>query len=169
MKKLPTVFFAFFMLINSASAFTLDTKEISVEEIKGRFDVILYGGRHGNDLETIAYLDPLYDEYQIQIFAPDFDYRIVHSKDDKTAIDVAQKFTGWHSSFMRFIYSKIITPDGKIVGYEVKPLYLPFVFGRSDVFDISYRLKDKKVIITIKLLHKIERQLYYLDNNQSRP
>lgn len=158
-----SIYFIFF--ISPANAISLDTKEVPDTEIKGVFDVILYGSRHANDLETIAFLDPIDDEYAIQIYAPDFDYRIDKSKDSKVALDIARKFTSWHRSFVRHIYSKIITPDGKTVGYEVKPLYLPFEFGRSDVFDISYRLDGKKVIITIKLFESVERQLYYLDFN----
>lgn len=167
MKVLIFAFFIFFLLNNSANATNIETKEVVESEIKGRFDVILYGGRHVNDLETIAYLDIVDDDYEIEIFAPDFDYRIERSKDADLALTIARRFTGWHSSFMRFSYSKIITPDGKTIGYEVRPLYLPFEFGRADVFDISYWLRGKKVIISIKLLQHIERRLYYLDFDQS--
>ncbi|MCX8027368.1 MAG: hypothetical protein N3A62_05885 [Thermodesulfovibrionales bacterium] len=160
------VLFLFF-LTTSAGAINLDTVEVKETEIQGMFDIILYGARHGDDLETVALLVPLNSEYQVKMYAPDFDYRIDRAKDAKTATNIAKQFTSWHHSFMRHIYLKIVAPDGKAVAYEVRPLYLPFVYGRADVLDNTYRLKEKTVFISVKLLPSVERRLYHFDFDKS--
>lgn len=39
------------------------------------------------------------------------------------------------------------------------PLYMPFVFGRSDVLAVDYSLKGDKVKVTIRIIPSIERAL----------
>jgi len=47
---------------------------------------------------------------------------------------------------------------GMVIGFELRPLYLPFVYGTSDVLDIDYRSRGEKVIVTIRLKPFLEQQ-----------
>ena len=55
--------------------------------------------------------------------------------------------------------SKIIDDNGNTIGYEVRPLYMFFVFGRSNVLEVDYWLRDGKVKVTIRIIPSIERAL----------
>jgi hypothetical protein len=52
---------------------------------------------------------------------------------------------------------KIIDPEGNIIGFELKPLYVPFIYGTSDVLDVYYwPKKEGKIKVTIKLKPSLE-------------
>lgn len=153
-----------FVLFNASqvNAENLTVEPISEKDIKpGSYTLILYGSRHSNDIETVAYLDPVDDDYEIEIYAPDFDYRKEASKGLEDALKTAKTFVSWHSSFMNLRLSKIVTKQGVTIGYEIKPLYKPFEFGRTDVFDNSYWLRGKRAVISVNLLPSVERFLYH--------
>ena len=78
---------------------------------------------------------------------------------EKTALKEAYEFISYHNSFLRPQVSKIVDSKGNTIGYEVRPLYIPFVFGRSDVLDVDYLLKGNKVEVRIKIIPAIERAL----------
>lgn len=41
--------------------------------------------------------------------------------------------------------------NDRIIGYEIRPLYKPFVYGMSDMIEVDYwLLKDGKVKVTIR-------------------
>lgn len=56
--------------------------------------------------------------------------------------------------------SSVIDANGNTIGYELRPLYQPFTFGVSDVLDVDYIIRDRKVVVRIKLKPQIERMLY---------
>ncbi len=164
---LAVLFILLSILNGGVSAENLKVAVISEKDISpGLYTVILHGSRHGNDLETIAYLDPLNDDYEIELDTPAFDYRKELSKQDKDALNIAKTFVSWHSSFMQYKISRLLTKEGKKIGYEIKPLYMPFEYGRADVFDISYWLRGKKAVISIKLIPSVDRLIY--DSGRSR-
>ncbi len=128
--------------------------------IQGTVNLILYGANHANDLETIAILDKTGDGYEFEPFAPDFRYRIKKNIPSIEALKEAEKFVSWHNSFQNIRFSKILDEKGIAIGYEVRPLYLPFTFGVSDVLDVDYRIKGNKVVIIIRLINSVEKMLY---------
>lgn len=123
------------------------------------YSLILYGARHGNDLESVAILDIEGDEYTFAPYAPDFDFEIEKGVDASAAIKRAEQFVSWHPLYHGSELKKI-TLSGRVIGYELRPLYDPLSYGLSDVLDIDYRLKDKNIIVRIKLLPQIERMLH---------
>jgi len=67
----------------------------------------------------------------------------------------------WHPDFWRAQFSRILDPENRIIGYELRPLYYPFVYGIADFMDVDYWLKpDRSVKITIKLKPQIDRMLH---------
>lgn len=149
-----------FMFVANAFAFEspLKTKEATDKEVTGVFTLILYGGRYLDDLETVAILDLEKDKYTFEPFAPEFDYIIEKGVSAKDALRTAKKFVSFHHAFHRLVLSKILDKKGNIIGYEVRPIYMPFVYGISDVIDVYYWLKKgNKIKITIRLTPSIER------------
>ncbi len=147
----------------------LKTEKAQPSEIKGIFRIIFYGARFPDDVETVAILDYEGDEYEIEPFAPDFDFWIKKEIPDNEAFKLALKFISFHNSFHKCSVKKIIDNKGKAIGFELRPLYYPFIYGISDIMDINYWLKeDGKVKVTIKLLPSVERlQLQRGDNGVS--
>lgn len=136
----------------------LKTEEATPDEMKGTFTLILYGGSYLDDLETIAILDSEGDQYVLEPFAPDFDYRMTKGVPAEKAFKEAGEFVNFHPSFWRSQLSRILDKERKVIGYEVRPLYRPFAFGISDVLDVNYWLKEKgRVKVTIRLIPSIEK------------
>jgi len=132
---------------------SLKTEYAAPSEIAGTFTVILFGGAHHDDLETVAFLDIECDQFTIELFAPDFDYVIKKSLSPQEALRTTEKFVSFHPSFWKTQLTKIIGPKGDIIGFELRPLYMPFVYGTSDVLDIHYwPKKEGKVRVTIALI-----------------
>lgn len=77
----------------------------------------------------------------------------------KEAIETAKKFVNCNALFSRTQVSRILAPGGETIGYEVRPLYLPYRYGVDDVLDVDYRLKDNKVVVTIRLRASMEMML----------
>lgn len=131
-----------------------------------RYSLILYGARHGNDLESVVIFDIEGDDYTISAYAPVFDYEVERGLDPTMAIKRAREFISWHPLYQGSVLRKI-TLFRKDIGYELRPLYNPLSYGLSDLLDIHYWLSDKKVIVRIGLLPQIERMLYDGDKNKT--
>ena len=141
----------------------LKTKEAKTEEVTGSLILILYGGSHMNDLETIAFLDKEGDQYEFEPYAPEFDYKAKKGVPAGDALNEARKFVSFHNAFWRSQLSRILDDKGNIIGYEVRPLYRPFVYGRDDLLEVYYRIKDGKVIVYIRLVPEIFNKFFFGD------
>jgi hypothetical protein len=140
----------------------LRTESAEVSAMNGSLTLILYGARFADDIETIVIFDIEGDQYYFEPFAPDFDYKIKRGVQAKEALAEAQKFVSFHNSFWRSQLSRILDPNGNIIGYELRPLYNNFVYGRSDVMDVYYWLKEGgKIKVTIRLVPEIERAIRF--------
>ena len=111
----------------------LKTEEAKYDEVTGTYNLILYGGRHINDLETAAFLDREGDQYEFEPYAPEFDYKIKRGVPAEEALKEAKKFVSFHNAFWRSQLSRILDEKG------------------NDLLEIYYRIKGDKVIIEINL------------------
>ena len=150
-KKTGLVVFCILMacLLCSSCAYNqtyIQTKDASNAEITGSYTVFLYGANHYNDVATVAILVPTDGQYTFKIYAPDWAYRTVKGVHGKDAVAMAESFVRWHPSFRQTQTAKILAPSGKVIGYEIRPLYMSTTFGREDVMYIDYFLKDNNLI-----------------------
>ena len=129
----------------------LNTLWVQDAEVMGNYTVIYYGCNFINDLETIAILEKEGNKYPFEVYAPDFKYRVKKGLSSEEAIETAKKSVNCNALFNRTQVSRILAPSGETIGYEVRPLYLPYRYGVDDVLDVEYMLKDNKVVITISL------------------
>lgn len=132
--------------------------------VSGSYNVFKYGARHINDIETVAIVDFANDSYEFKIFSSQHNYSISKLNDLSQAIEAASKFVSWHVYTQDVQISEIKALDGKVVGYEVKPLYDRFMFGLQDVMDISYVQANKDIAVYIKLNPLVEKIIYYSDS-----
>ena len=127
-------------------------------EISGKFTVILYGARYYNDIATVALLVPEGGQYTLDIYSPEYNYRIIKDVLAADAIKIAEKFVSWHPDFLRFQTSKVLDSNGRLVAYEIRPLYNQITFGVSDVMYINYLLgQANNVVVHINLHNRVQR------------
>jgi hypothetical protein len=164
MKNTINCIFAFLVILvlTTRDSFALEkslrTKEAKAADITEVFTLIFYGGKYYDDIETIAILDYEGDQYNFEPYAPEFDYKVKKGVPAQEAINEAGRFVSFHNSFWRSQLSKIIDNKGNTIGYEIRPLYLPFIFGVSDVLDVNYWLKEgNRIKVTIRLIPPVER------------
>jgi hypothetical protein len=159
---LGIVVFVFMLVIiliisrSFASGKILMTVPASIPDSSDTFTLILYGGTHSNDMETIAILDRENDRYTFTPYAPQFKYTIKKGVPAKEAFGEAQQFVSWHRSFHQSQVSRIVDDHGNTLGYELRPLYLLITFGVDDVLEVDYRMKADRVVVTIRLNPSLE-------------
>lgn len=145
---------------STVSGANLTIKGANSSEVQGTFTLILYGGRYFRDVESVAVLDLEGDQYTFEPYAPAFDYREVKGLPAKEALADAESFLRSQYDFWRTQLRKVLDENGKIIGFEVRPLYYPLAFGVTDVLDINYGLKDSKVRVYIRLKPEVWIQLF---------
>jgi hypothetical protein len=133
--------------------------------VQGSYTLILYGGNYGNDLETIAFLDKEGDRYTLEPYAPQFVFRTRKGLTADSALREASEFIRSQAEFQREQFRSIKDEKGEIIGYELRPLYLPFTFGTDDVLDVDYWLKEDRVLIFVKLKPSLEKKKNDVDSD----
>lgn len=129
----------------------LKTAPAEITDIADKFTLILYGGQHSNDIETLAILYKEGGRYTFEPFAPRFKYIVRKGLSAKEALEAADRFIRWHNSFHQSQLRGVIDEKGKVLGYELRPLYLPLTFGIDDIMDVDYRMKTDKITVIVRL------------------
>jgi hypothetical protein len=129
-------------------------------EITGRVTAIFYGGNSSADLENVVFLDVEGDGYEFVPRAPEFDYQVERDLSPEEALHRAEFFLRWHPSYGGSRAKKILAEDGAVIGYELRALYRPFVYGWTDILDIFYLLgEDGTVSVFVRLRPEVDRLL----------
>lgn len=162
---IPAVLTAFFGC--AALGTGIRTESLKAGDNSGIFDLILYGGNYGDDLETAAFLDRQGDAYSFDIYAPEFNYRTIKGLTFEEGLGKAKEFVSQNTSFHQFRLSSIVNAKAHVIGHEVVPLYLPYTYGTDDVLDIWYAEKGNKVVVTVRLKRFIEK-MKTMDDLDSR-
>ncbi len=136
----------------------LKTEEANPADVQGKFTLFLYGSGSSNDIANIAILDRDGDPYTFEINAPDFSYTVQAGMDAAQALQVAERFVRRSIRSERSRLHRVLSPAGAVAGYELRPLYPVVTFGKDDVLDVMYRVKDRKILVNIELDSAIEKQ-----------
>jgi hypothetical protein len=134
-------------------------RTINEQGANGNFSLILYGAADYEGLEAIAFLDKSGDDYEFRPHAPEFNYTVRQNLSYNEAFDSALHHISEHNAFMSPVLERILDEGGNTIGYELRPLYLPFVYGITDVLEVDYWLKEKGIVkIVIKLSPRVKRK-----------
>lgn len=128
------------------------------EEVTGSYTLMLYGCHYPSQADNVAILVKEDGKYPFEIFDIDRSYRVKKGVPAQEALAEANSFVRCttHTIWMTEL-RKIPDDAGGIVGFELRPLYVPLEFGISDVMRISYALKDGKVRAYIRKNPQMER------------
>ena len=135
-------------------------------DIQGTYTLILYGGNYGDDLETVAFLDKEGDRYTLEPYAPDFVFRARKGLTADRALREAGEFVRSHADFHQEQVRGIRGENGEIIGYEIRPLYLPITYGTDDVLDIDYWAREDRVLVYVKLKPSVEKRRNDFDRDE---
>jgi hypothetical protein len=144
-------------ICSCATAPYLKTEEAKKAELSGSYTLFLYGERFSNDIENLAVLDKEGDPYTFTIYAPEFDFSVRKDLPAKEALAVAERFIRAGYSVQDTQLSEILDPGGRLIGYEVRPLYSVIDYGYRDVLDVNYVLKDHEVTVMIRLRREVRK------------
>jgi hypothetical protein len=138
-------------------------------EMKGTFTLLLYGCNYPSDVKNVAFFVSENSKYPLDIFDIDSSYKVKKGLSAQQAMDAANSFVRCSSYKVWQTQLQLIPDDsGGIVGYELRPLYLPYQLGAVDAMIINYFLKNGKVVTYIKLDPDVERNLDALGDGSSQ-
>lgn len=146
------------LLFSCAGPHYLKTQEASPDEIKGTYDLVLYGRRYADDFRNVAFLIREGGRYLFEVYAPEFNYRTERRVPAEKAFEEADKWIRFHYAYQGSRLNKILDFDGALIGYELRPLYSALDFSYSDVLEVHYIIKGDKVIASVGLKPEIEQR-----------
>ena len=135
----------------------LKTEAALPSEMQGTFTLMLYGCRSADDIENMVLFDKEGDAFTFEIHAPGFSYTVKTNVSAGDALAEAEKFVRCNLNCEGSQLRKILGPGGNSIGFELKPLYSPVLFGIRDVLDVSYVIKERKVTAHIKVDSNVEK------------
>lgn len=146
-------------LTSCVNSKVLSPRMITPAEVEpGTYSVILYRNQAVDYLTTVAFLDREGDAYTIVPQTASFTYTVMKGLSADEALKMAEQFVRTQPSYSNTEIKAIRDPAGNLLGYEVRPIYQPFVYGDAgDVLNISYFLHpDKKVSVWVRLKNYID-------------
>lgn len=134
------------------------TFEVSEDSIKGVFDVVVFSNAFINDPETLILLDRVDDGSTIRPYAPDFKFTVYQNLSESEALKIVRQLLNSQSSISGYRIIEIRHFE-KSLGFEIRPLYWPWIFGVSETLETLYRKRGNTVEVFIRLKSQVERQL----------
>ena len=139
---------------------TSGLQDIDAEVETGSFALILHSSQGQRYMDTVAILDIEGDAYEIEPAAAPYNFTVVEGLTGQQALQTARRFIDFYAGHNTTGQQAITSPAGDVIGYELRPLYHPFVYGVSDVMDITYDHQPQgRVIVSVELLFHVEQQL----------
>jgi hypothetical protein len=129
-------------------------------EITGLFTLILYSDMQYASLRTLAFLSSEGSGYSLSPYVPSFDYSVTNNVSGQEALREALAFiSSKNPNYESPEIRRILDPAGKIIGYEVRPLYNPVAYGISDVLSTGYfLLPGGSVRVIINLSQEVKNE-----------
>jgi len=128
-------------------------------EVKGTYTLLLYGCHYPAQIQNVAIFVAETSKYPVRIHDLDTSYTVKTGIPAEQALSEADRFVRCSTNkIWRTEMRKILDDSGGIIGYEVKPLYMPFEFGIADVIQTSYSLQKGTVNAYIRLFPDVEKQ-----------
>jgi hypothetical protein len=138
----------------------LATGSADATELKGTYTLLQYGCHYPDDIKNLAILIDEGSRYPVEIYDTPTSFQVKKGLSGPQALKEAGSFV--RCSVRRVTEAplrRIMDAAGETIGYEVRPLYSPLEFGKTDVLLVSYSLKNGTVRTYIRLDPDVERAL----------
>ncbi len=154
-RNLPLTILLLFLAVSvsCSTGMYIKSEAVSDADISGSFTLFLY-----SEYESIkiAILDIEGDDYTIEMSGSPHNYLSSSGVAAEVAVQSAVKFI----YSQRNQWSKILAPDGSLIGYDFRAIHQSFTYGIPDILDVSYQIKDKKVVASVDIKHSIRKNYY---------
>lgn len=125
---------------------------------EGTYDLVLYGYDYSGDPLTVAVLDLQGDSFTFQPMSHKSKYEIKKSVESQTALSEARRYVSQHSDSNGVRINKITDQKGRIIGYEVRPVYHITRYGFADILDVHYWFRDSTVFFSVDYQWRLKRR-----------
>lgn len=116
-----------------------------------QYTLIYYLGTDPEDSRRAIIMDLEDDDYTFLPEVRDFEYEILQDLPVGEGVYEAVVFFRNEKVFVDFVAESILSPEGKHIGYEFRPLYSPEIYPDKDVLKLTYLIDlDKKITIDIR-------------------
>ena len=139
------------VLISRSGESYLKIEAASAADVQGTFTLLLYGCSFRDDLANIAVFDREGDPYSFEIRAPDTSFTRKAGLRGAEAMREAERFVRCNIRSERSQLRRVLSPAGAAIGFELRPLYPVTAFGKDDVLDVRYVMKNRTVIVHVGL------------------
>ncbi len=138
----------------------LRTRSADPSELNGAYTLMLYGCHYPDQINNVAIFVAENSKYQVEIYDLDTSYKLKKDVPSQQAFADADSFVRcstyrvWQTQLLRI-------PDGSggTIGFELRPLYVPYEFGMPDVLRTTYTLRNGVVRVYIKMDPDVEKAL----------
>lgn len=142
-----SVLFLFVGFVSSASAKDISTRLEKQSAIQsGTYTMTAYGCNAADDLQAVAILEKETSPYHVSIVEPRAQYQVLSGLSADEAYRLAEDFVTCNPNAQQTELSRMTAADGSLIGYEMKPVYLPLRAGSSDGVETTYRLKGDSLL-----------------------
>ncbi|WP_028844982.1 hypothetical protein [Thermodesulfovibrio thiophilus] len=145
-------------LILPLNLYAITLEKCNEQDIKGIYNFIIYSNTYDHDLETFIVLDRVDDNIDIIPYAPEFKYMIIKNVNEKSALQTANEILK-NSLSVSAMKCSIIKDEDNIIGYELKSIYFPWVYGVLEPVQTVYKKKDNTVEIFVTLNPHVQKQI----------
>ncbi len=128
----------------------LKTEVMTEPDIKGNYTVFLYDEGW---LKKVAVLDLEGDDYEFQILGSTHNYSVTNNVPADTALKESLMFL----NTMQVKLRKVLSEEGRVVGYQLTPQFQITRFGTAEIFENYYRVDNRNVYVSIGLKHSVEK------------
>ncbi len=138
----------------------LITRSADPGELNGTYTLMLYGCHYPDQINNVAIFVAENSKYPVEIYDLDTSYKLKKEVPSRQAFADADSFVRcstyrvWQTQLLRI-------PDGSggTIGFELRPLYVPYEFGMPDVLRTTYALRNGVVRVYIKIDPDVEKAL----------
>lgn len=134
----------------------------NMKDVEGSYTLIYYMGTQRTDFTNLVILDLEGDGYRFIPEVKDYEYEILQNVSISEAIYETNVFYARNRFIESAEFFALLSPDGKknIIGYEIRPLYDPALYGAQDIMDMYYEMgRNKRIKLEIKLKSVLKRMM----------
>lgn len=129
-------------------------------ETEPLYTLIYFVGIDHSDVRRAVILDLEEDDYLFRPEVIDFQYEILQNVSLPESIYETEVFFR-QEGVAGYNKASVHSPDGQLIGYELRPLYSEEFMGIPDLLNMSYFLqKDNSIRIKIQIKKSLKRLLY---------
>lgn len=147
-----------FGFASPAAARDISIQHADASEVQGTFTIIAYGCESTSESPSLAILKKEGTAYDFTVEPTTaFFWGSLQETDTQKMTGVrapealarATSFVKCNPDVMDVEINKIVGPQGTVLGYEVRPVYMPLRYGSEGLFSTAYTIEQNQVLASV--------------------